>query len=408
MKQSQYLLIGGGVASSQAAKILRMKDEDGTITLVCKEPLLPYDRPPLSKELLRGEKTADEIIFDNQSVLDEKRIDALQGDAVVALNATDKTARLVSGAQIAFDKAFIATGATPIPLDIPGATLDGVYYLRTMQDALSIASVATPGSHAVVIGAGFIGLEVAASLTFRGVHATVIEAEPRIWPRFADAAFASFVQTYCEERGVSFLTGERAAEFRGHGRVESVRTESGQEIPCSFACIGIGVRPDIDVARNAGLDIDDGIVVNEYLQTSHPDIYAGGDVASFPDPVFGRRRRVEHWGHAEYCGQLAGLNMTGAGQKYDLLTYVWSDIFDLHIEFAGDESHGDRTLTRATLGKPPFTVLHFEKNRLVAYFAVNTDSKEFPKLQRLIRRGVDLGGRDAELQDPTFELKTLL
>jgi NADPH-dependent 2,4-dienoyl-CoA reductase/sulfur reductase-like enzyme len=408
MRSTKHLLIGGGLACSQAAKILRMKDPDGSIMLVGKERHLPYDRPPLSKGLLRGEKSAEQIFYDPQSFFDEKNIDVVLGNPAVALSPDDKTAELDTGTKVTFQKALIATGGKPITLDAPGSELGGVLYLRTVDDALRISAEGTSGKRAVIVGAGFIGMEVAASLTQRGVAVTVIEMLPRVWPRFVDESFAKHIQEYCTARGIQFRTGEKVTELHGPDRVESVVTASGDEISCDMVCVGIGIVPETIVAQQAGLEVDDGIVVNERLQTSHPDIYAGGDVANYPDPVFNKRRRVEHWGHAEYCGQVAALNMVGAGQKYDLLSYVWSDLFDLHIEFAGDESEYDRVLTRGGFGDPSFTMLYLKDSTLRAYLAVNTSSREFPKMQRLIRRAVDLNGKEAELCDPTFELKSLL
>jgi NADPH-dependent 2,4-dienoyl-CoA reductase/sulfur reductase-like enzyme len=393
---------------SAAAKILRMKDPKGSITLVGKEPHLPYDRPPLSKELLRGDKTPENITYDPQSFFEEKKIDLVLGTPVTSLNPGRRVAELSSGGQIVFEKALIATGGEPIRLQVRGSDLDGVYYLRTVDDALRIASEGVSGKRAVVVGAGFIGMEVTASLTQRGVAVTVIETLPHIWPRFLDEQFAGFIQDFCAAEGVRFLTGEKVTEIRGEDRVESVLTASGQKILCDFVCVGIGITPEVGLAKDSGLEIDNGIVVNEYLQTSHPDIYAGGDAVNYPDPIFGKRRRVEHWGHAEYCGQVAGLNMAGMQQEYDLLSYVWSDIFDLHIEFAGDESECDRVLVRGQLGDPSVIVLYLKHNVLRAYFAVNTDSRECPKMQRLIRRALDLTGKDEELRDPSFELKSLV
>lgn len=408
MKSTKYLLIGGGLASSQAGRIIRMKDADGGILLVSKEPVLPYDRPPLSKEMLRGEKQSAELIYDPQPFFEDQRIDVTLDDAAVVMDAGAGTVELASGDRIAFEKAFIATGGDPLKLDVPGSGLGGVCYLRTMSDAQRIASAAAPGKRAVVIGAGFIGMEVAASLTQLGVDVTVIEKLPRVWPHFLDEKLAGYLEEYCTSRGIRFLTGETVKEFQGSKGVDSVLVESGDAIPCDFVCIGIGISPEVALAESAGLDVDNGIVVDEYLQTSHPRIYAGGDVANYPDPVFGKRRRVEHWGHAEYCGQLAGLNMTGAEKKYDLLTYVWSDIFDLHIECAGDETERDRTLLRGKLGDPSFVVLYLKNHVLRAYFAINASKREFPKLQRLIRQAVDLTGKDEQLSDPSFELKSLL
>jgi NADPH-dependent 2,4-dienoyl-CoA reductase/sulfur reductase-like enzyme len=408
VRSTKYLLIGGGLASSQAAKILAAKDPGAPITLVCREPHLPYDRPPLSKEFLRGEKTRDELPYDPDSFFHEKNIDVLLGESVVGLDTGAKTAALGSAETIRFEKALIATGGEPVRLDLPGSSLGGIHYLRSVDDALAIrAELTSSGRQATVIGAGFIGMELAASLTRLGVRVTVIEAASQIWARFLDATLAGHIRSYYESKGITFLTGESVREFKGDNRVRKAVTNSGREIACDFVCVGVGIRPEVRIAEGAGLAVQNGIVVNERLQTSHADIFAAGDAANYPDPIFGKRRRVEHWGFAEYTGQVAGLNMAGIEQKYDLLSYAWSDIFDLHIEFAGDESEHDRVLVRGTLDAASFTVLYLKSEVLRAYFAVNTDSREFPALQKLIRQKTPLYGRDVELTNPLFDLKSL-
>jgi NADPH-dependent 2,4-dienoyl-CoA reductase/sulfur reductase-like enzyme len=407
MKATKYLIIGGGLAAGQAAKVLREADAHGPVTLVGEEPYVPYDRPPLSKEFLRGEKPRDALFFDPESYFHEHAVELVLGTTVERLDLAGKTAALANGEVVAFEKALIATGGRPVRLRLPGGDLPGVHYLRTLDDSAAIAAEASPGRRAVLIGAGFIGMEVAASLTQRGVRVTVIETQPHIWARFADATLAGFVQDYCTRRGVVFHTSEAVREIRGESRTSSVVTRSGKELPCDFVCIGVGIVPNVELAQAAGLAVDNGVVVDEHLRSSHPDVYAAGDVANYLDPVAGKRRRVEHWGHAEYCGQLAGQNMAGSGNPYDLLTYVWSDIFDLHLEFAGDESEHDHVLLRGRLEDGAFTILYLKGHVLTAYFAVNTGSKEFPALQRLIRQKKDLAGREAEIQDPTFALKGL-
>ena len=408
MKSTKYLLIGGGLASSQAAKQLREQDPHGAITLVGEEPHVPYDRPPLSKEFLRGEKPRDALFFDPEQYFRDQGVGLVLGVAAQRLDLGKKTALLANGEGIAFEKALLATGGRPVHLKLPGGDLPGVHYLRTLDDSAAIAAEAGPGKRAVLIGAGFIGMEVAASLTQQGVQVTVIEAQSHIWPRFTDSSLAGFFQDYCTERGVTFHTNEMVTEIRGKGRPSSVLTRSGKALPCDFVCIAVGIVPNVELAQQAGLRVDNGIVVNEYLQSSHPDIYAAGDVANYLDPVVGKRRRVEHWGHAEYCGQLAGQNMAGGRTPYDLLTYVWSDIFDLHLEFAGDESEHDRVLLRGRSQDKSFTVLYLKHQALTAYFAINASSKEFPALQRLIRLKKDLTGKEAQLQDPTSAVKQLL
>jgi NADPH-dependent 2,4-dienoyl-CoA reductase/sulfur reductase-like enzyme len=401
------LLIGGGLASSQAAKQLRRDDPGASIVLVGGEAHLPYDRPPLSKEFLQDKKTRAELFYDPESYFTEHRIELTLGTAVERLDLADKTATLGDGRTIRFDKALMATGGRPVRLPIPGDHLRGVHYLRTIDDAESIAGEAASGRRAVIIGAGFIGMELAASLTQRGVQVTVVETAPHIWPRFADAALAQTVQRYCEGKGVSFRTQDQAAAILGGDRVASVTMKSGQDLSCDFVCIGVGIVPNVELARQAGLTVDNGVVVDEYLQASHPDVFAAGDVANYVDLLFGRRRRVEHWGHAEYTGQLAAQNMSGRAQPYDLLTYVWSDIFDVHLEFAGDESAHDQVLTRGRLEDLAFTILYLKDHRLTAYFAVNANAKEFPPLQRLIRTKKDLGGKEPQLEDPSVSLKSL-
>ena len=346
MISTKYLVIGGGLAASEAAKQLRSSDPQGTINLVSDELHVPYDRPPLSKEFLRGEKVSTDLLFDPESYFQDHQISLRLGVAVHGLDPATKTVSLANGEAIVFEKALLATGGRPVRLALSGSELSGVHYLRTLEDSAAIATWAGQGKRAVVIGAGFIGMEVAASLTQRGVHVTVIEAQPHIWPRFVDAALAVTFQNFCTAKGVAFHTNDTVLEVRGTGRVSSVKTQSGKEFPCDLVCIGAGIVPNVELAQQAGLAVDNGVVVNEYLQSSHSDIYAAGDVANYPDPFFNKRRRVEHWGHAEYCGQLAGQNMAGGQSPYGLLTYVWSDIFDLHLEFAGDENEHDQILLR--------------------------------------------------------------
>jgi NADPH-dependent 2,4-dienoyl-CoA reductase/sulfur reductase-like enzyme len=404
----KYVLIGGGVAAGQAAKQIREADASGPTVIVGQEPYVPYDRPPLSKEFLRGDKPREQLFFDPPAFYRDHGIELVLGVAVREMDTARKTVRLTSGEVIAFEKALIATGGRPVQLKIPGANLPGVHYLRTLDDSAAIAAEAKPGRRAVIVGGGFIGLELAASLTQKGVHVAVVEAAPHVWARFADATLAGFFQDYCARKGVVFHTSERVSEIRGDGRPAAVVTRDGLELPCEFVCIGVGIVPNVELAQMAGLAVDNGVVVNEFLQSSHPDVYAAGDVANYLDPVFGKRRRVEHWGHAEYSGQLAGRNMVGAREPYDLLTYVWSDIFDLHLEFAGDESEHDLVLVRGRREDAAFTVLYLKDSALRAYFAVNGESRELPTLQHLIRTRMTLVGREAQLHDPVFPIQDLL
>ena len=403
MKSTKYLLIGGGLAAGQAVKGIRKEDSDGGIILVNQEPYLPYNRPPLSKGLLRGEQSREDVFVESREFYDEQDVERILGVIVGALDLDAKEATLSSGEVIAFEKALLATGGSPIRLEIPGDDLPEVHTLRTVDDSLAIRKAAEGHERAVIIGAGFIGMELAASLTELGLDVTVIEMRPQLWPRFTDEALAGFFQDYFTERGITFHLDETVEEIQGTAHVEGVQTASGEVIPADFVCIAVGIRPNVGLARAAGLDVDDGVIVNQYLQTSHPDVYAVGDIANYPDPYFDKRRRVEHWGQADYTGALAGRNMAGARQPYDLLTYVWSELFDLHLEFAGDESEADEMLQRGKFEDTSFTRFFLKDGRMTAFFAINPESGVLGEWNRLIKERVDLSKREDALTDPDFD-----
>ena len=398
MPSVKYLLIGGGLASAEAAKQVRRVDAEGSIALVSDEAQLPYNRPPLSKEYLRGEAT-EPLEFASAADYEELRMTTELGSAVTALDAAASTATLDNGEVYSYEQALLATGGSPVRLPVPGADLAGVYYLRDAGDADAIGAAAKEAKRAVVVGAGFIGLETAASLRQMGLDVTVIEIADAIWPRFADRNLAAHVQALSEARGVKFLTGNPVEGFEGDGGSVSAVLAGGTSVPCDLAVVGVGIRPNTGLAESAGLEVDNGIVVDEQMRTSAPNVFAAGDVANYPDPIFEKRRRVEHWGHAEYSGQVAGANMAGEEMRYDLLTYVWSDIFDLHLEAAGDEGESDTSVVRGDVEAGSFTVLYLKEDRMTAYFSVNTPAREFPVFQRLIRRKKDLAGRLDDLRD---------
>ena len=408
MPNCKYFLLGGGLAAVSAVRQLRKLDATATIVLAASEPHLPYDRPPLSKQYLRGEMDRTKLFLDPSQFYPERNPNTSTKSKVKRLEVKDRRVVLENEEIIRYEKLLIATGGRPRPLEVPGVSLQGIYYLRTIEDCEAIRTAAAPGRRALVVGAGFIGMELAASLTQRGVKVTVVEVTPSIWSRFLDSSMASFFLTYCEERGISFLTGESIAEFKGSQRVSSAVTSRGRELECDFVCIGVGILPNTEIAQAAGLKVDNGIVVDEFLQTADPDIFAAGDAASYFDSIFDKQRRVEHWGHAEYTGILAAQNMLGAKKPYDLVTYVWSDIFDLHLEFAGDETEAKEILLRGKLEDKSFTFLYLKDGILRAYFAVNTSPKEFSPLQMLIKRKADLGGKSDLLTDKGYDLKQLL
>ena len=408
MREVKYLLIGGGLASIRAAQQIRGLDQEGSILIACDEALPPYDRPPLSKEYLRGDKATDALSLMSAQALTGDRIVCELSRAVVGFDASVKIATLAGGEEVRFEKALIATGGRPVHLDLAGAELRGIHYLRTAADADALGADVRPGCKAVVIGGGFIGLEVAATLRTRDVDVTVIEALPRIWARFGAEELSDYISRYCAERGVKFLVSSMVTEFRGEDRVTGVVTSNGDHLECDLVCIGVGIRPNVELAAAAGLEVDDGIIVDEHMRTSHPDIYAAGDVINYIDPIFNRRRRVEHWGHAEHSGQIAGRGMAGGSETYDLLSYVWSDIFDIHLEFAGDEHEHDSQLLRGDPADGSFMILYLKGGSVTAFFAINTPAREYSVIRRMIQRRTDVAGRETQLQDTSVSLRTLL
>ncbi len=456
MERADYLLIGGGLASARAIRSIRQREPDAVVVLVAEEDRLPYDRPPLSKEIIRGEVSPKEIVSEEDGFYAANNVNTLIGLKVTALELGESrhTAVLSNGDSLIFRKALLATGGVPRRLGVPGENRPGVHTLRTADDAVAIAEVARSGGSAVIIGAGFIGVELAASLAHRGMAVSVVEMASELWPTFAPPDLATVVRKRCEDEGITFHFGRKVESLE-----DGVVLDNGERLDASLVCVAVGIDPAIELAAAAGLTIGDGVVVNEHLQTSHPDVFAAGDIAQFPDPYFGTRRRVEHYGHAEYTGLLAGENMTGETRPYALLSYLWSDVFDLHLEAAGDPRMATRFVRRdpagggATVGggaagqpsagvpgdaaggsgavgggsgaaaegaggsgaaaaesaSPSFILMGLsEEGRMVAYMALNRPDGELAPMQILIKKGIDLSGKEDQLADPSVQLVQLL
>lgn len=407
MKNVKYLLIGGGLASCEAVKGIRKHDGDGEIALVGQEAHHPYNRPPLSKAFLQGKKSANECLCEEPSFYEQNGVELFLGRRVKALDANAHRINLDNGEEVEFEKALLATGGEPVRPPIEGLGLGNVFFLRTLDDSMALQSATRVHREAVVIGAGFIGMEVAASLTAMGVQVTVVETQDRLWPRFADPKLGACLADYYREKGIETLTGEKVEQILGPGEAQSVVLESGRELKCGFVVCAVGIKPNVELAEQAGLDVDNGVVTNAKLQTSHPDVYAAGDILNYPDPYFNKRRRVEHWGQAEYTGNLAGANMTGEGAEYDLLTYVWSEAFDLHYEFAGEEGVYDETILRGKFPENNFAALYLVEHRLRGFVAVNPAKEIHKSLEKLVESQRDLSGREEALAHLDCDLTKL-
>ncbi len=396
--RTKYLLIGGGTAAARAIASIRELDRKGTIVLVTDERRLPYDRPPLSKGIITGDVHAREIGSNRRFFYLKHRVRVMRRRSVteLRLDSSKPEALLSDGGRVRFERALIATGGRPRRLRIPGADLFGVHTLRTVADAQAIAAESGDRRRAVVIGGGFIGLELAASLVRVGTQVTLVESRERLWPATTPPALSKYLRSYIESLGVTVHTGTTLESIVGEERVRAARIASANgasdgEVACNFVCLAVGIEPNSSLAEQAGLETDDGILVDEMLRTSDRRVFAAGDVCRFLDPFSGRRRRVEHHGHAEYSGLLAGANMAGAERSYDFLPNLWSDIGDLTIEVAGDEERYDSLVERGRMPEsgesPDWIAIGIRDERPLCYFALGATRADLSAAQLLIRNG---------------------
>jgi NADPH-dependent 2,4-dienoyl-CoA reductase/sulfur reductase-like enzyme/nitrite reductase/ring-hydroxylating ferredoxin subunit len=334
------VIVGAGAAANAAAQRLRREGYAGPITLVGADDSPPYDRPNLSKDYLAGNAPEEWIPLHPRELYDERRIELRLGTRVTAIDPRRRTVTLEGGATLAWGALLLATGAEPVRLDLPGGELPHVHYLRTLADsraiiarveALRAVSAPSEAPRAVVVGGSFIGLEVAASLRARQLEVTVVDRGEVPLARALGREIGAFVRSLHEEHGVAFRLGQRAAAIEP----EAVILASGERLPAGLVVIGVGVRPSVALAEAAGLAVDGGVLVDEYLQTSSPGIYAAGDIARWPDPHTGERLRVEHWVVAERLGQTAAANILGRRERFDAAPFFWSQHYDVQISYVG-------------------------------------------------------------------------
>lgn len=331
-----YVIVGGGLAGASAVQGIREHDENGSVLLIGGEKHLPYDRPPLSKKLWFGKKKVEEIFVHDQDFYDQKGVELALSTRAVALDANQKTVTDDGGKSYRYEKLLLATGGTPRSLPIPGGDLDWLYYYRYLDDYLRMRREAAAGKSAVVIGGGFIGSEMAAALNMDELDVTMIFPESYLAQRVFPDYLGQAIQQQYLERGVKILTGDVPASLIREGNTFITQTENGEQIESDLVVIGIGIVPAVELAEGAGLQTGNGIVVNEYLQTSHPDIYAAGDNALFPYQALGQQMRIEHWDNALNQGKWAGRNMAGAREPFTYMPYFFSDLFAFGYEAVGD------------------------------------------------------------------------
>ena len=331
-----YVIAGGGLAGVSALLGIRELDAAGKILLVGEENHLPYDRPPLSKKLWFGKKKVEDIFLHDRAFYDRHAVTLALGAKAARLDPGSKTITTTDGETYGYGKLLLATGCQSRRLDITGGDLDGICYFRNLGDYLRTRDVAAEGKSAVVIGGGFIGSELAAALNINKLHVTMIFPGALLCDRVLPDYLGRAVQQHFQEKGVRILAGDKPVSFSREGAKFITRTGKGETIESDIVIVGVGVIPETELAKSGGLEVGNGIVVNEYLETSRPDIYAAGDNTFFPYRVLGQSMRIEHWDNALNQGKWAGRNMAGAHQPFTYQPYFFSDLFEFGYEATGE------------------------------------------------------------------------
>ncbi|HLL86628.1 MAG TPA: FAD-dependent oxidoreductase [Thermoleophilaceae bacterium] len=366
-----HVIVGASLAGARAAAALREEGFDGRVVLVGDEPHRPYERPPLSKEYLRGEADREKVFVHEEAFYEAHEIELMTSTRVTGVGTRDSQVTLSDGERVAYDRLLLATGAEPRRLPVAGADLEGVLYLRDLDDSEAIRDRLGQGGRLVVVGAGWIGAEVAASAREKGLEVAIVEQGAVPLERALGREVGEIFAAVHRDHGVELLTGVGLEAFEGDASVETVRLSDGRRVDCDFVVVGIGVAPRTELADQAGLEVDNGIVVNERLESSVPGIYATGDVANARHPVYGRLR-VEHWANALNQAPAAARNMLGADLPYDRVPYFFSDQYDVGMEYSGHASGADRVVFRGEPESGEFIAFWLRGGSVAAGMNVNT------------------------------------
>jgi len=381
-----YLIVGGGLAGASAVEGIRQRDPQRSITIIGAEDHLPYDRPPLSKKLWFGKKKVEDIFLHDQAFYDGNGVTLFAGRRVVALDVKNKKVNDSKGESHRFEKLLLATGGVPQVLPIPGGDLAGICYYRVLDDYQRMRGEAAEGKSAVIIGGGFIGSEMAAALCVNKLNVTMVYPSSYLCDRVFPEDLGLAMERLYQSRGVRILKGHKPASFERKEHRFVVRTTSGEKVESDLVIVGVGIKPAVELAERAGLATGDGISVNEYLQTSHPDIYAAGDNARFPYHVLGQQARLEHWDNALNQGRQAGRNMAGANETFTYMPYFFSDLFEFAYEAVGEVN--SRMETFADWQKPFDTgVIYYLRNSKIRGVMVCNVWEKVEVARTLIRRG---------------------
>jgi 3-phenylpropionate/trans-cinnamate dioxygenase ferredoxin reductase subunit len=399
-----YVIVGASLAGATAAITLREERADGSVILIGAESQAPYERPPLSKAYLRGEVGFDRVLVRPAAFYAQRGIETMFGTPATRIDPICRFVELKDGRRVPFNALLIATGGRNRRIAVQGSELEGIYGLRTIEDANRIRQEMVAGRRAVVVGMGFIGSEVAASLRQTGLDVVAIEPSKTPLFRVLGEAVGKTIVALHRAHGVRTIFEDAVASFEGTRRVECVVTKAGLRLPCDFVVVGIGIEPEVDVLLGSGIHVDNGVVVDEYCQTNVTGIYAAGDVANHYHPIFDRRIRVEHWQNAIKQGASAARNMLGKQVPYDDIHWFWSDQFEANLQYAGFHTQWEQLVLRGRLDSGSYLACYVNDCRIDAAVGLNR-AKDVRRVVPLIRSRskVDL----VRLGDEAVDLRSL-
>jgi len=381
---SELVIVGGGLTTARAIKSYREAGGEDRITLFSRDDTIPYHRPPLSKRFLRGEAEREDTLVEPESFYSEQDVDVHLQTCVRALRLDERVVELADGGRKEFGKLLIASGAAPRRLAVEGADLERVFSLRTLDDSAAIREAARDSRQAVVVGAGFIGMEVAASLSQLGLEVTLVHRGRGLFEVLRARQVAEFLRELYGRHGVQLVLGESVERFGGRKRVDCVQTIGGETYQADLAVVGIGVGPGVDWLEGSGLDLEDGVRVNARWETGAEAVWAAGDVARFDDPIFERPRRIEHWSNANYAGTQVGRLIAGGDGGFDIVSTFFSEVFGFSFKVFGDVDVFDEIVFRGALDDGKAITFYLRDETLVACLLIGQDEETETLLKELI------------------------
>jgi NADPH-dependent 2,4-dienoyl-CoA reductase/sulfur reductase-like enzyme len=384
MTDFELLIIGGGLTSARAVKAYREAGGEGRVALVSKDRWVPYHRPPLSKRYLRGEQEREAAFVEQEAFYGEHDVELLLETAVERVDPAAHRVELDGGRTLGYRKLLLASGAWPRRLEVDGGDLDGVLTLRTIDNSTRIRETAESGRAAVVVGAGFIGMEVSASLRQLDVDVAMVHRGKGLFDQFGSEELSRFLVELYRVNGVRVVLEDSIARFRGNGRVESVETTGGELLEAGFAVVGVGVEPLTAFLEGSGIDVENGIVVDERFRTSAPDVWAAGDVANFYDRLFERQRRIEHWSNANYQGAEVGKALAGEDARYDTVSTFFTEVFGITFRVFGDITSFDEVAVRGSFADGAAVAYYVDDGRFVGALLTGQDDETQERLKDAI------------------------